>query len=1090
MGLIENHYIENACEELGYYNGDLISLMDGFTSHFSEKGDWLKLCESVNVTNILTTEKIFFVHNEPIIVFVKSNSTENLHRIYNRVWCMARPRILFLETETGLYILDLATKPLKTDEELVDSSLAIIKNVVEIKTNLNNFRRELIESGEIFDNNTFSNIEDRADRALIRDLKSVRENLYNAGLAGKNLKYAHSIIVKSIFIRYLEDRGILTPQYFYEIAKSRKEWQQILTDESDDIFIEPEMATLMYPKVLTSKSFTNQLFKQIAIDFNGDIFPTDDKEEEVISENHLRILSNFLLGNTQNQLFFWAYRFDIIPIELISNIYEEFYHYNNRELEAIKVGKKPDSKGTYYTPAPLVEFLLRRTLSENILEKKPLVMDPACGSGIFLVEAFKRIVRYRSFKKKNKAVSYTELLVILKNQIAGIELNEEAVKITAFSLYLAFLNYLTPPDILLQIKKGKRLPHLIYSASKITGEDYFDILLHSNAFRTELAGEGTSLEKFKSNRADVIVGNPPWGSPAADDSEGRIALNIAMKWCDTRSYPTSDMELSQAFLWRAYELLKDGGIAGMLVSSGILLKQSLKSNIFKQTWINTVTLKEVGNFVHVRDVFFNGAISPFLSVIFAKAEPLTNSFIDYWTARRTKIIENTKSVILDKTDFKFLSYVDTRASDLWKIFYFGNHRDLALINKLRLNPLLQKFEFIPENGQPRRQGFIEGNKKLNADWLKDYKELPADCFKDRYTTINFSKVLIPVPDQVKERGPQHLYDGKRLLIGKVSQKTEPKGQLIARLEAEKFCFRNTINCIKLKDEFSEQYEIILGILWSSLARYYFFMTASKWGVWHDQVYADEILKLPIVLSNDEKLIKEIKDVVSKLRDQKFDIISTGNTRYHDLFSINTQKKHNQTASDLEKDLDKLVFKLYHLTPADIQLINDRCYLDIDFFYNDSKSIAVSKVKGILHQSGTLNDVLVDSNKLLLSSYLQTFIGSWEKEIEENQHLHYRLVHSTRSSLIAAIFEITEKNVETLHYPSVDDEWEKTLADLDRELTTKYSSNIYIDGIARIITNDKIIIIKRNENRLWSSTAAREDVDATILQAMVKQEANA
>lgn len=527
-------------------------------------------------------------------------------------------------------------------------------------------------------------------------------------------------------------------------------------------------------------------------------------------------------------------------------------------MEAIKTGKKPDNKGTYYTPAPLVEFLLRRTLTEEILETKPLVMDPACGSGIFLVEAFRRIVRYRSFKKKNKAVGYNELLLILKDQIAGIELNEEAVKITAFSLYLAFLNCLTPPDILLQIKKGKRLPHLIYSGSKNVNEEYFDILIQANAFQTEQPDDDISLNKFKSNHADVVVGNPPWGSPAVDDIEARTALSIAMKWCEDRQYPTSDMELSQAFLWRAYELLKDNGTAGMLVSSGILLKQSIKSNIFKQKWINSITLREVGNFVHVRDVFFNGAISPFVSVIFDKAEPHPNSFIDYWTARRTKIIENTKSVILDKTDFKFLSYTDTRASDLWKIFYFGNHRDLSLINKLRLNPTLESFEFIPENGKPRRQGFIEGNKKLPSDWLKNYLELPANCFHDRYSTINFDKVLIEVPNKVKERGPQHIYEGKRLLIGKVSQKTIPKGQLIARIETAKFCFRNTINCIKLKEEFSDYYELVLGILWSSLARYYFFMTSSKWGVWHDQVYSDEILKLPIMLPHDDELKKEIK----------------------------------------------------------------------------------------------------------------------------------------------------------------------------------------------------------------------------------------
>lgn len=410
---------------------------------------------------------------------------------------------------------------------------------------------------------------------------------------------------------------------------------------------------------------------------------------------------------------------------------------------------------------------------------------------------------------------------------------------------------------------------------------------------------------------------------------------------------------------------------------------------------------------------------------------------------------------------------------------------------MRLNPTLQNFEFTPPTGPSRRQGFIEGNKKLPADWLTGYLELPADCFKDRYSSINFTKVLIEVPDKVKERGPQHIYEGKRLLIGKVSQKTTPKGQLIARLETKKFCFRNTINCIKLKEEFSEHYEIILGILWSSLARYYFFMTSSKWGVWHDQVYSDEILNLPVILSSDKALVKEIKGVVTKLREQKFDKALDASGTNQDLFSGITAKRYNKTAIDLEKELDLLIFKLYRFTLADIELVNDRCTLDIDFFYNDSSSIAVSKVKGIAHQQGKLSDIVgANRNKLLLSSYLETFMILWEKEIEESQHLHYRLIHSSRSSLIAAIFQVTEKSVEQLNYTTVGNEWDETLNDLDRELTVKYSSKIYIDGIARIVTDERIIIIKRNENRLWSSTAAREDVDATILQAMVKQETNA
>ena len=84
------------------------------------------------------------------------------------------------------------------------------------------------------------------------------------------------------------------------------------------------------------------------------------------------------------------------------------------------------------------------------------------GSGIFLVEAFRRIVRHRVYQNQRQRLSWQELREILKNQIAGIEINSEAIRITAFSLYLALLNYQEPRNILSQIKRGEKLPFLIW----------------------------------------------------------------------------------------------------------------------------------------------------------------------------------------------------------------------------------------------------------------------------------------------------------------------------------------------------------------------------------------------------------------------------------------------------------------------------------------------------------------------------------------------------------------------------------------------------------------------------------------------------
>ena len=102
------------------------------------------------------------------------------------------------------------------------------------------------------------------------------------------------------------------------------------------------------------------------------------------SRTHLDKLRGFLLGSTspQEELFFFAYRFDVIPIELISTIYEEFY--NERE------GKEHNQGRTTRLPH-LVEFVLAHTLTPEILATRPRVVDPACGSGIFLVESFRRM---------------------------------------------------------------------------------------------------------------------------------------------------------------------------------------------------------------------------------------------------------------------------------------------------------------------------------------------------------------------------------------------------------------------------------------------------------------------------------------------------------------------------------------------------------------------------------------------------------------------------------------------------------------------------------------------------------------------------
>ena len=110
-----------------------------------------------------------------------------------------------------------------------------------------------------------------------------------------------------------------------------KRWAQILEQPPSTPALDKRFAELRFPRVLLDKEFTYAIFEALAQDFNGDIFPIDDEERDRIQQEHLDRLRGFLVGQTSDQenLFFFAYRFDVIPIELISTIYEEFYNERN-----------------------------------------------------------------------------------------------------------------------------------------------------------------------------------------------------------------------------------------------------------------------------------------------------------------------------------------------------------------------------------------------------------------------------------------------------------------------------------------------------------------------------------------------------------------------------------------------------------------------------------------------------------------------------------------------------------------------------------------------------------------------------------------
>lgn len=1073
-----NALLQTACEDLGYvgapgYSESRATPFGAGDQEWIDKGDWLALAKKAGA------QRLFFVDNSPVVVFAEcdKDDPESLRRLFNRIWCMARPRFLFLARPGEIAAYDLDQAPVRTAREWASrGALAVARQVKEVAEKLKSFRREAIESGQLFEEKRFGEPMNRADKAIIRDLKTVRWQLATSGLTGDKLKYAHSLIGRSIFIRYLEDREVLVRDDFYDVAKGHRSWTELLEEHTRRQGMDCANKPCFYPRVLEDKGFTYALFRKLADYFNGDIFPDIEEEEKYVDGTHLKLIQDLLYGDPgpQKKLFFHAYEFQIVPIELISSIYEEFYHDVGLSGESPEPRGTAVAQGAYYTPPALVEFLLSRVLTSERLGSNPQILDPACGSGIFLVESFRRIVRYRVLKQ-GRRLRFDELVKIVRDQLAGMDLNREAIRVSAFSLYLSMLHYLDPPSIREQLLRGHILPFLVCTGQS-TDKRHLNILLHANAFSTEyIASKPELAERFSSSCADVIVGNPPWGSPPTKDEDAVAANSVALQWCKANAKPVGQKERSQVFIWRALDLVRPTGVVALLAHINVFLMRHDNSEAFRRAWLSEATVDSVFNLAHVRTVFFQRAIAPFVTVVFHPTDGLGQPPIPYWSARKISIIGALQTVLFRKIDLRVIrGDEDLGSASLWKTYAWGNHRDKALIQYLARDDALGDLSTVRLHGR----GYEAGT-ACSSDWLSKYKALPASEIH-RYRRPDLTQ-LFGIPPRVRRRGKEEIFKGERILIKRgIEQRTRPKGQIVARLVSEEFAFPNSIYGVKLVEGDHSDYQCVLGILWSSLARYYLLLTSYDWGVWHDEIrLEDELLDLPIRLPEDSALRARITETVSKLQ-----ALDVGERDLQDP-DAPSKRQLAEKRKCLEAELDEAIYSLYGLGAAEVDLVRDMCDTNLPHYYHgDASDGAEPIVEGGQSISGTVGTIRELPEGI--GDYLRVFMESWHPYLAENTEFRYGVyLPAEGNSMVAAVFSVQEKGTQR-YAPSSQEivSWDSLLARLGSSLTDEFGSrSIYIEGLVRAVVGGEVLIIKRNERYLWTRSAAREDAEATLVDAM-------
>ena len=1057
----------------------------------------------------LGADAIFFVGDFPTVLFFKFDADlaadpevieTQIHDLYIKVWNTGRIAVIFVALPGELRVYSVYQKPVKdvetwqTEQSWLER-VQLAVHITELAEQLFEFSRPEIESGHLFHKRKQAfKREHRVDQWLLKNLRLLREQL--EGKDPKKRKHAHALIGRSIFIRYLEDRQVLVEEYFTDPQISQSDHHCRYTD------------------VLRSKEDTYRLFDKLRKDFNGDLFPLSAEERAIIQDDDITLLRNFLLGQRMDEypdLFFWAYQFDIIPIELISSIYEEFYHEHSEK----------EKGGTHYTPTPLVDFVLSECLTTDRLEAGARVLDPACGSGIFLVEAFKRIVYYECQRRGVTNVAQlprAELTKLLTERITGIDLNKSAVQVAAFSLYLAFLDFREPRDI----RSNKILPKLVSDPDQPdSGKSLFaaDTFLLTPSERQELHQRLAAKKHYKGRvddermltlpvlplqnaQFDVIVGNPPWGKDTT----------IATRWCNVFDYPVGDKELSQCFIWRTQKFLKPGGEIGLLVSTGILFKHQDISKAFRQQWLQENRIRAIYNFAHVRHVFFRkqkkDAIAPFIAVFFTPIpqqgrENILQNKVSYISLKQSVFVEQLQAVIIDKTDLRKARQSDFFANDwLWKAYMWGGLRDVELIGELKscYSPL---YTFADAHGRGYQEGggkkihhtnelgvkyelpiklfnrptrfqlastvFAELRKEhvpteiiLKLKQLKDYEYATKEDLISALEQViieeqelnNYKSLIVKLTAgyktishrEIHALGQPIVYEGSRILFKRGISRSDRKfGEIHAKLAHESFAFRNSVIGVRLDSLSESQRRVILGIVLSSLSKYYQFLTCSTWGFWHDEIHVEEYLSLPIHFPQNNELKIRILSALEQI---------TTKSNTHALFDPKSPGWRV-----MQNQLDEAIFELYELSEAQKDLIRNLCQVTLEFFYKGSASHAA--------KSPTIQE---------LETYRDAFLEIWNERLaSKGKALEVEIFRPHQGLLCGMSFELKKIGTAIVHKPVTDDaQWQHWFRRLSKTLRQEYRERIYIDRVIKELSNSSMFIIKRAERRLWTKSQARQD----------------
>lgn len=777
----------------------------------------------------LQVNGILCADHTPLIYFklVDDLAFDAVSELHRRFWNHGGAPVLVLISDEHVHVYSGMARPVNVAQ---DKPPNLVVELARVAAGLKQFIAAT-ETGAFFHQHQRSfDPAQRVDRSLLENLLAARQRLQALSAGAAYHQMLDGLLCRLVFTCYLFDRDVIGGNYLAAAGIAG---------------VDHLRALLRLPDGGVVRDALYRLFEKLRDDFNGDLFNDDlASEKRHVHSEHLSILREFFQGTDieTGQTSFWPYDFQLIPIETISAIYERF------------LSDSDERRGAFYTPRFLAEIVVDTALDGLATLLGQRILDPACGSGIFLVALFNRMAaewRHANPDAKNDRTA-TQLMRLLKESVFGVDVSPTACRITAFSLYLAYLDQLAPRDIQALQRKGKALPRLIAASPGETG----------NIYCADFFADGP----VQNIRAHLVIGNPPWGSIANKDT-------AAGNWCAVNGKSLADNQIAIAFTWKAPEHVEAGGRVCLVLPHGVLF--NTKAVPFQSAWLRACTVDRVLNLADMQRFLFETAEHPSVVVRYRPVKPDRRHRVDYWCPKADWTVTHAEIVTIGPQDRSRILIGDLLqdldgpdAPQLWNRQFWGTGRDGRLIERLSDLPRLRDVISQPRDGGERKRWLIaEGFQPVGqSDDPARAKsiELPSRRFVEA-TSKNIDLFLLPRDTRVLASQNVNVRNrsNKNTIVYKAPHVLVAKGFSKIAFADFDVSFRHAIRGIKGPTQDRDLLAFLAVYLRSDLARYYLFHT-SNWGVARQEVHIDELLRLPFVLPADNDRPKHAQQIVREV----------------------------------------------------------------------------------------------------------------------------------------------------------------------------------------------------------------------------------